>query len=313
MKFNKRLYLLVPILFLLSASFFTHQVLSQQSIGIALSPPTFEFSANPGDILNNTIRVENLNDVPIQVLVERQNFTALGEEGSVGLTEEETPFSLASWMTVTPGEAVIPAKGSFTFSFQTAVPLNAEPGGHFGSLVFRVGGQKMPTQTGAAVAQQLGSLILLKVAGKTIESANIESFLAEKSFWEYGPVDFVIRAKNNGNVHIKPKGTIAITNMFGKEIAKFPIDPRNVLPGAIRKIPVTWHQKSLIGRYTATISLVYGTQNQILTASTNFFGFPYKIGGAVLLGLVVLAALLYKGRRRIGLALRILFSGRNKK
>ena len=84
-------------------------------MGIALSPPTFELAANPGDILQNTIRVENLNEVPIQVSVERQNFTALGEEGSVGLTEEETAFSLASWIVVTPEEAVIPAKGNFTF------------------------------------------------------------------------------------------------------------------------------------------------------------------------------------------------------
>lgn len=312
MKLNKRLYLLVPILALLLLFFFTRQVLSQQSIGIALSPPTFELSANPGDILNNTIRVENLNEVPIQVSVERQNFTALGEEGSIGLTEETTAFSLASWITVTPNEAAIPAKGSSTFSFRTAVPLNAEPGGHFGSLVFKVGGQKMPTQTGAAVAQQLGSLILLKVAGETTEAAGIESFLAEKSFWEYGPADFAIRVKNNGNVHIKPKGTIVITNTLGREVAKFPINSRNVLPGAVRKIPVTWHQKSLIGRYTATISLVYGTQNQILTASTNFFGFPYKIGGAIFLGLIILVVSLYKGRKRVGLALKVLFSGKNK-
>jgi len=157
-----------------------------------------------------------------------------------------------------------------------------------------------------------GSLILLKVAGETTEAAGIESFLAEKSFWEYGPADFVIRIKNNGNVHVKPKGTIAIANIFGKEVAKFPINPRNVLPGAIRKIPVVWHQKSLIGKYTATISLVYGTQNQILTASTNFFGFPYKIGGAILLGLIILVVSLYKGRKRVGLALKVLFSGKNK-
>ena len=107
MKLKKWLYLLIPTLVLLPALFFTRQVLSQQSIGIALSPPTFELSANPGDILNNTIRVENLNEVPIQVSVERQNFTALGEEGSIGLTEETTAFSLASWITVTPNEAAI--------------------------------------------------------------------------------------------------------------------------------------------------------------------------------------------------------------
>lgn len=320
MKEKKRKFLFLPAFILLSGAVFLFlntslfaQSSPQQSLGIALSPPTFELSANRGDTLTNTIRVENLNETPISVSVEKENFTALGEEGAVGLTEEETPFSLASWITVSPQETVIPPKGNTIFTFQIHIPPNAEPGGHFGSLIFQVGGQKPPQQTGAVVAQQLGSLILLKVAGKTKEGANIESFAAEKRFWEYGPVDFTIRIKNTGNVHIRPQGTITITNAFGKEIAKFPVNPKNVLPGAIRKIPVTWHQKSLIGKYTATVSLTYGTKGKILTASTVFWGFPLKVGGVILLGLTIILFLLYKGRRRIKLALKVLFSsGKNK-
>jgi len=282
-------------------------VWAQESTVISLSPPTFELLANPGDSLENVIRVTNPNDRPLTVVVERRNFTALGEEGSVGLTAEETSFSLASWITVTPAEAEIPAKSDRNFTFRTRIPLNAEPGGHFGSIIFKIGGAA-PPQTGAAVSQELGALVLLRVAGETEEKASLESFSAEKDFLEYGPVGFAVRVRNEGNVHLKPTGTITISNLFGKEVAQLEIEPRNVLPEAVRRLSATWDQRLLLGRYTATASLTYGNQGQILTASTTFFGFPYKVGGAILAGLIILGGIIYRARARIRLALRVLFS-----
>jgi hypothetical protein len=275
--------------------------------GLALSPPTFELSANPGDSLENTIRVENLTETPMRVSVQKRNFTALGEEGAVNLTEEEDTFSLASWITVLPSEAEISPKGIMTFTFRTAVPLNAEPGGHFGSIIFRIGGQSNLQQSGAVVAQELGALVLVRIAGKTSEKATLESFVPKKRLWERGPVEFEIRIKNEGNVHLKPTGVITITNIFGKKVASFNPEPKNVLPGAIRKSTATWNQKFLFGKYTASLALNYGTQGQILTGSTTFIGFPYKGGGLILLGLALLVFLLYRARKRISLALKVLF------
>lgn len=288
---------------------FCFSVFAQETVGLALSPPTFELSANPGDTLENTIQVENRTDRPIEVLVDRRNFTALGEEGAVGLTDEETSFSLASWITISPERGEIPAKGRRVFTFETKVPLNAEPGGHFGSIIFKTGGVK-PGQTGAAVSQELGALVLLRVAGKVKEKATLESFSTTKALWEYGPVEFETRVKNEGNVHLKPIGTITISDFFGRKIETLEIEPRNVLPGAIRKISASWDRHFLLGKYTATISLTSGSQGQILTASTTFFGFPYKIGAVLLFGLVVLGAIVYRARGRIKLALKVLFSGK---
>lgn len=293
------------------SNIFVDKVFALDFAGMALSPPTFELSANPGDTLENTIKVENLTAVPLKLIVDRRNFTAVGEEGSVGLTEEQTSFSLASWIAVSPGEFEIPGKAIKIITFKTFVPANAEPGGHFGSIVFRTT-STTPTQSGAALVQELGALVLLRVAGKTAEAASIESFSPKKLFWEYGPVEFDLRIKNEGNVHVKPQGTITITNFLGKKIGSgvVELEPKNVLPGAVRKNTAPWNKKWLFGKYTAVVSLVYGTKGEILTASTTFVGFPYKIGGVILLGLLVVGIFLYRGRKRIKLALRILFSGK---
>lgn len=303
---------LLSFLFLVgSFIFFPTKALALDFAGLSLSPPTFELSANPGDTLENAIKVENLTNAPLKLVVDRRNFTAIGEEGSVGLTEEQTSFSLASWIAVIPAEVEMPPKSTQIFTFKISVPSNAEPGGHFGSIVFRTG-STTPTQSGAALVQELGSLVLLRVAGKTAEAASLESFSPKKYFWEYGPIEFDLRIKNEGNVHVKPQGTIIITNFLGKKIGSgvVELEPKNVLPGSVRKNSVVWGKKLLFGKYTAVASLVYGTQGEILTASTTFFAFPYKIGGIIFAVLLVIFLLMVKARRRLKVALRILLKGK---
>ena len=299
---------LAGVFLFLAAFFLPSRVLAQTGAGFSVSPPTFEMAANPGDVLANTVRVENLSDTATTISVDRRNFTALGEEGAVGLTEEETSFSLASWISVEPEVATIPPRQSHTFRFTISVPQNAEPGGHFGSLVFKTGGAK-PEQTGAALAQEVAALVLLRVAGKTEEAASLAGF-STKNFWEYGPVDFEIRVKNEGNVHLRPTGTITITNIFGQKVADLVVEPRNVLPGAVRKSVVSWPEKNLAGKYTATLYLTYGNQGKTLTASTTFFAFPYKVGGLILIALLAAGFLIWKGRRRIKAAFQVLFKGK---
>src|SRR5688572_22414881 len=60
--------------------------------GIVVTPPTFEISANPGDAAKNSIRVDNLTSAPLHITHVFKNFMALGEEGQVGLSEEESGF-----------------------------------------------------------------------------------------------------------------------------------------------------------------------------------------------------------------------------
>lgn len=282
---------------------------STPSTGLAISPPTFEVSGNGGDVIKNSVKLENMNPYPVEIAVDRRNFTAIGEEGAVGLTEDETSFSLASWIEVTPSSVTIPAKSSQYFSFSVKVPLNAEPGGHFGSLIFRT----IPTEklegSGASLAQEIGSLILLRIAGETVENASIESFATTKNIYEFGPINLEARIKNLGNVHTKPRGTIMITNLIGQKIDTITIDNKNILPGAIRKLEGTWNTKWRLGRYTATFVASFGDNTQ-RSAITNFVVIPYRLVLIILFAVLLLTIYLKKHKKRLAMAWKILKSGK---
>lgn len=223
----------------------------------------------------------------------------------MNLTDEETTFSLASWISVNPVEAVVPARGSQTFAFSVKVPDNAEPGGHFGSVIVKTNPVALDA-TGAAVSQEAGPLILVSVAGDITESANIVEFKSQKNFWEKGPIILETRVENKGNVHFKPSGIITIKNMFGREVTKINLEERNVLPDTIRKLVNEWDPGFAVGRYSADLSIVFGPNQTLTTATTSFTIFPYKVIVPALVGLVLLLVLIVRSRKRIAAAGRAL-------
>ena len=280
---------------------------AQPKMGLAISPPTFELSANPGDTLKNSVRVDNITDEPLEVTVLTRNFTALGEEGGIDLSEEKGAYSLADWIKVSPDKTTIPARESKTFDYVIEVPQNAEPGGRFGSIVFKTAAKPVSEQSGVAIAQEVGALVFVKIAGEVKEKASIVGFTPQHGFSDSGPVGFDIRIKNEGNVQFKPTGTITISNFFGQKVATIPIDAQNVLPDATRKMSAQWDNFWLFGKYEATVSIVYGNNRQIITATTTFWGFPYKLAGIILVVAVLLGLVLYPRRKRIFKAFKVLF------
>jgi hypothetical protein len=275
--------------------------------GLAVSPPTFELTANPGDTLKNSIRVDNIVDTPLEVTVDARNFTALGEDGGIDLSSKDSEYSLASWISTTPSKITIPAQESQTFEYTINVPKDATPGGRFGSIIFQTASTALGGGSGVAVSQEVGALVFVKIAGVVKESASVVGFNSKNTLNDHGPVDFDIRVKNEGNVYFKPKGTITISNFFGQTVATVPVNEQNVLPGAIRKMDATWNSDWLFGRYNATLSLVYGKDQHVITASTAFWGFPYKLIGIVVAVIAIIAALIYPRRARIWRAFKILF------
>src|SRR3989339_619688 len=112
-----------------------------------------------------------------------------------------------------------------TFPFQVIVPAEVGPGGYFGAIVFGTEPPRIQMENedkGAcmAIAQQTACLVLLRVKGDVYEDAQIVEFNTDKDFYSTPfSVDFTVRIENIGNVHIKPRGSISIKNMFGKEVS----------------------------------------------------------------------------------------------
>lgn len=275
---------------------------------LVVSPPTFDLSANPGDSLKESIRVDNITDKTLTISASLESFVPLGTTGAVNLTNKSNPYSLISWINLSPRSATIAKKSSQTFQFTINVPKNAEPGGKFGSIVFSTGAANA-TGSNISVSQRVGSLVLLRIAGHANEAANISNFTVNTGYKKTAhTIAFTPLIRNFGNVQVKPVGAITITDMFGNKIGNVAFDSKYILPGASRSFTELWHHGFLIGHYNANLTLLYGSSNKIMTASVGFVTIPWAFVSVVLFIVGLVGFLLWKGRRRISKALRILFA-----
>ncbi len=158
------------------------------------------------------------------------------------------------------------------------------------------------------MSQEIAPVILVKIAGDVEEIAEIEEFTTEQSLYSNeNTVTFISRLKNTGSVHFKPKGVITVKNMWGNQVAELELDRRNVLPDSIRQITTDWQPEGFtMGRYSATLSVVYGDADEIRVSETSFVIFPYQTILPIVIIVSVLGFVGYKSRKRLAMAGRVL-------
>jgi len=305
MKKKKKL-IIIPLFFVavIAIGLFVSIYAQKVTPGLQVHPSNFDVTVQPGKSTTETVYLENRTNKTVPIKVFLRNFTAIGEEGAVSLTEEDTTFALAKWITVLPLTATILPQASQKFTFTIRPPLNAEPGGHYGSLVFATIPTSL-TKTGAALSEEVASLILARIPGNATENATVESLTPEKNFYEFGPVTIDMRIRNFGQVHIQPVGQILVKGIFGDtHIAN--LQPYNVLPQATRKIPIVLPEKFLLGKYTVQLYATYGNTNKQLAGSTEFYAFPIKYG-LIVLAIIILLIMM---RKRLKKAFKALLTGK---
>ena len=302
----RRIIATLPLITLLSGLPLATQA-DAATAGFSVSPPVITLTADPGKSVTGTVKVTNLSDNALSLGVDKSYFAAKGEEGEVDLQTIDNNYSLAPWFNISAAAFSIAPKTTKEVKFSVDVPSSAEPGGRYGSLIFHTNPSALaPGQSGAAIKQQLATLIFLRINGAANEKLRIESFAADNQYYEYGPINFTTRIRNQGNVHEKPSGTIVIKNMIGLKVATLPLEEKYVIPNSVRKLSNTWKSHWGIGKYTAQAT-VNGPNSAKLSATTSFIIFPYKVVLAILLILAFLYFFFARSRKRLKRTLRVLF------
>jgi hypothetical protein len=281
--------------------------------GLEISPPVIELSAKPGQTVTTSISVRNVTTGELIATGHADDFGAGNDEnGEPKILINETGatrYSLKYWIQGVPDLTLAPQELQKT-TVTIAVPADAEPGGHFGVVRFTAVPPNLKG-TGVALSASVGTLILMKVEGPVTEHLSVDSFQAQKagaaisqavkpgSFFENGPVDFVVRVKNDGTVHEKPQGSINVYNMVGRKVDAIAVNPHggNVLPDSVRKFQQETASKKLFGRYTAKLDLNYAG-NMKLSSRITFWVIPWRLILIVMLALVILFFLLRVGIRK---------------
>ncbi len=284
------------------------QTSAKQTLGIIISPPVFSnLTANPGSTISNVIKVYNTSPYPLNTAILVDNYTPVGDRGQVQLQSPalSNQYSLASWITVSPSNLSIAPDSYQYVRFTINVPLDAQPGSRFASVVASVSASQN-SRSGSGVGTEIGSLILLTISGNVTVDATLTNFYTNPVFTQGGIVNFIQKIQNTGNVTLRPTGKIVISNMFGNTVKTISIQSLDVIPSAVRLSQEQINTKGYIGLYTASLFVNYNSEGKsgTLVGKTSFWVIPiYEI-----LLIIAIIILLILFRRNILRALKALFS-----
>lgn len=262
--------------------------------GLQVSPTTVELNGDPGKTYAINLKVFNVTESQLAYTSSVDDFKAKDETGTPSISVDTalpTTASVRTWINEVP-RFILSSHETENVTANVTIPSNAEPGGHYGVIQFS-GVAPDVKDTGVGLSAGAGVLVLIRVSGDITEKATLASFSTTQKekqhfLFEKGPITFTTRIRNEGDVHIAPHGTIELHNMFGGLVTTMKVneDGSNVLPSSIRRFESNYDKSWMFGRYTADLTLGYGTKGEAITGQLAFWVIPYKLVLILLLVLV---------------------------
>ncbi|OGZ37435.1 MAG: hypothetical protein A3E90_00680 [Candidatus Portnoybacteria bacterium RIFCSPHIGHO2_12_FULL_40_11] len=280
---NKYLKLFIGLVFFVFL--FSFQKV-EADVGFEIQPIKVKHTLNAGESASGIISLINKSDEAVEVEPVLRDFVPMAGTISIQFIERAPGVTtIIDWITLEPAGSFILERGkSKDISYTIQAPANAEPGGHFGTIFFKGTGLKDTGQL--KISTQVGTLVFATVPGPNLQKGKISDFSGPKFI--LGPknirdilkrktpaVNFSLKFENTGTVHFEPKGSIKITNMFGREAGETAIAGQIALPGWVREINSDWVPKGLLfGQYKAKAKIIDGEGNELTTEEISFFTFP---------------------------------------
>jgi len=219
----------------------------------------FLYEVDPGEIINDTVRVTNTKDTSIFVTLEGIDAFLL-DDGAFALRDTSSNEDIGTWIELEETEFELKPNSSKIVPFVITVPEDAEVGDHIGGLaVYETSGE--PEQvyqsggTKVGITTRVGARIYLTVAGDIIRDLNI------KKRYFFGRADkmmFKFILENKGNVRANLTITEGkIYNIFGLYDEQQGIVLGQIFPHkTVTKIfPWPGKNKPLFGPYLAIFTI----------------------------------------------------------
>lgn len=283
------------------------------SNGFRISPVRTDLVINPGSSQIVTVYITNVTTVDnnLQVLV--NDFQARDETGTPALLlngQSAPKHGLKQYTTVPTSTINLKPGQQAAVNVKISIPSNAVAGGYYGAVRFApvdVAGNK-----NVNLAASVGSLILVKVPGDIHEQVSLIGFGANrdggdstKSLFDTNKgLKAIVRFQNNGDVQEEPFGKIQLKK-GGTILSSYEINtaspPGNVLPGSIRLFSVNLTKVGSFGKYTLEGNFGYGSNGQLLSATSTFYVIPLGLIAIVIVIILLIIGgfiLIPRGVRR---------------
>ena len=259
------------------------------SRAVTVGPAKMEYKIDPGTTVSGQLFILNEGQETRAFYAAFEKFTEV--DGQKRFLPSE-PTELAQWFKMEKS-VTLKAGEQKEIPFTIEIPKNAPPGGHFAVIWW---GTAPPGAGQVAIVTRAGILVYLQVSGEVNEKGEVIDFsLPNGKFFAFQlPEDFVVNFQNQGNTYLKPRGEIAVKNIFGSTIADFKVNAKEriIFPENSQQLDIAKKFDNLpfaFGLYKAELTLQWGEKQNDIPKSVWFFVFPWK---TVLIVVIILAGLL---------------------
>ncbi|MBD3363153.1 hypothetical protein GF362_05515 [Candidatus Dojkabacteria bacterium] len=256
--------LLFSVSFVFISLIKTHSVNAQAYRGLVIDRYKYDLgTVQPGDIIHESFTLTHdfqQEDKVVTVYLKAADFTSDNTSGEpVFLAPDELPYeaSLSKWITFEKESITLDHyQQKEVVNFTITIPENTEAGGKYAAVLLSdKEGEKFmdysDSDTQVAINKELGPLVILTVDGEIHKSLTGEGLFTTdikgkaRRFFFNPPVNITAILRNDGNVHINPRGVFYIYkgSNFQKFESKFNFneDGGYVLPNSTRHFSVTWN------------------------------------------------------------------------
>ncbi len=276
---------------------------------ISLTPSVIEVSAARGTTTQQHLTVINTKGMEQTFYLGILKFkpSSNGETPEF-ISYEKDHSGLPEWIQLPFTEFRVPANSKGDVPFKISVPNDVASGGYYAAIIVSQSPSDVVASNGAIIEAKTAALVLLTIQGTTTEHLELLDFQTHQSAVtsQLGGT-YIYRLQNQGNVHLSPKGTITLTDIFGRTVIQTDANPSDgrVLPGSERPYDVNietqknffWIVKDQMGFFAigpikASLHLTYGQNNQPIDAAVSFFSLPWQLLVCILGLLVVIVGLI---------------------
>ena len=262
-----------------------------------VGPGKTELTIKPGESRKMELMVTNRMGDERIFKFETEDTVGTADPGQTVklLGDERGPYTLKDYIIYPVESFVLKHNERARIPVTVTVPVDAEPGGLYGSLIVTTASKSAESNVTSeavpqsAVVTRIGTLFFVTVPGDIEIGGALKSFttLPNKNFFTSGPINFQLLFENTGLLHLSPYGEMRITNMLNEEVGFVELDPWFTMPNSLRSREVQWTREFLIGRYTAVVQINRGYDDIIDTQELVFWVLPWEILASVFVGLFI--------------------------
>lgn len=291
--------LLLLVLFCTASAGFAQ---SNTPKGISISPTLQEITINGDEQFKPVeLTVGNNTDAAQTFVISATDFGTLGDGGGVAFEGQKDlvlkdQHRLAAWIDIPQKEVLVPANASAKVQFAIRNDERLVPGGHYGAIILRpVAAAGQNGRPRVEVSQAASSLLFVRKVGGETEGLTASGLQTQAHWWKL-PESSILTFQNTGNVHVTPRGTVALVAPNGVVIAEGILNSQSslILPDAKRTITTPLEKRSrawMPGFYT--LSVQYRPQNSETTATMSVKYF--YIGTIAVLGIIIVLLVIIAG------------------